>query len=232
MGHDCREDYYRNWYDRNGAILPQEVLDAEIERVAANLSAVLDALRGSPLAPRLVVFGSVARGRFLPGDIDVSIDLRVGSPTDERELTNLLRISRKHYGWLDPFVIEPDGTLLVRNETATSWTKAKGARALKSAIRSEGRPLSEVTYELDTSPASYDPVQWQVEDFRKRWADLMMDGLRPDVLAHWQRQHLIATAGHPFPEVNELFCEFAAAVPDRISDDIEFPGKEMPLPMS
>jgi len=231
MGYDSREEYYRERYSWNGRIIAREELDLEVERNAENLAMALASLRGSSLASRLVVFGSVARGRFLPGDVDVAIDLRDGGPADERELADLLRIARKHYGWLDPFVIDTDGTLLVRNERATSWTKARNARALKAAIRSEGRPLSEVTYDLDWSPAAYNPVEWEVENYRKRWSDLVAEGMRPDVLAHWQRRHLIATAGHPFPEVNELFTEFADTVPEQLSDGICLPEKEMPLPM-
>jgi len=230
VGYASREAFYRDRYDDNHVVLPQEKLDGIIEKCAATLAAVLGDLRASTLADRLMVFGSMARGRFLPGDIDVAIDLRSGPQVDDYDLNRLLHIARKHYGWLDVFVIEQDGNLLVRNERATAWTKAKGARALKDAIQSEGRPLSEVAYELDTSPAAYDPVRWEVERFRTRWASLMSDGLRPDVLAHWQRQHLIDTARHPYPEVNELFEEFAETVPNAISDGIDRPDSGRPSP--
>jgi len=230
VGYASREDFYRRRYEGNDVVLPQEKLDALIEKSSATLSAVLDDLRRSPVADRLVVFGSMARGSFLPGDVDVAIDLRSVPPVDELALHGLLRTARKHYGWVDVFVIEQDGNLLVRNEQATAWTNAKGARALKAAIAAEGKPLSEVTYVVDPAPASYEPVPWEVDRFRNRWAALMTEDFRPEVRAGWQRRHLIATIRHPYPEVNELFEEFAAAVPDAISDGIDGLDSGRPSP--
>jgi len=230
MGYGSREAFYRDRYVGNDVVLSQDKLDGIIDRCAAALSAVLDDLRASPLADRLVVFGSMARGRFLPGDVDVAIDLRSLHPIDELALSGLLRTARKHYGWVDVFVIEKDGNLLVRNERATAWTNAKGARALKAAIASDGKPLAEVTYEVDPAPAAYEPVSWEVDRFRSRWAALMTEDFRPEVRASWQRRHLIATVQHPYPEVNELFEEFAAAVPDAISEGIRFLDEDASTP--
>jgi len=206
MGYDSREEFYRECYLKNDSILPQEVLDRDLERAASTLTEVLDALRSSPLAPGIVVFGSMARGAFLPGDIDIAVDLRDVPPV-EGGLDALLRIAKRHYGWLDPFVIRQDGKLMCLNENATGWTVAKGARVLKEAISAEGRPLSEFSYKLDPSPAAYDPVSWEVDRIRTVWAALESQGLRPEVLQFWQRHHLDAVARHPFPEVNALLAE-------------------------
>jgi len=107
----------------------------------AKLNEVLDALRALPYADRITVFGSVARGKAYPTDIDVWVDLR-GSDGSE-DLSPLLRLARRHYGLFDPFVETGDG-VDVRSETARSWVAARGARAIKASVLAEGRPLSEI----------------------------------------------------------------------------------------
>jgi len=217
MGYGSREEFYRETYLKNDEILSQEDLDRSIERAASTLTEVLDALRSSPLAPGIIVFGSMARGAFLPGDIDIAVDLR-DVPHVEGGLDALLRIAKRHYGWLDPFVIRQDGKLMCRNENATGWTVAKGARELKEAISAEGRPLSEFSYKLDPSPGAYDPVSWEVDRIRAVWAALESQGLRPEVLHFWRRQHLDRIKNHQFPEVKELLGEFQASLVEQEPD--------------
>ena len=106
------------------------------------LLAVLAALQAHPLAPYLVVFGSVARGTSGPySDLDVFLDCARREPT-ARELDALLTLCRRYYGSLDVFLRTQGGVLFVRDEQATDWEPARKARTLLGNIRREGIPLS------------------------------------------------------------------------------------------
>lgn len=103
---------------------------------------ILAALKAHPLAPYLVVFGSVARGTSGPySDLDIFLDCARKEPT-ARELDELLRLSRIYYGSLDVFLRTQDGELLVRDEDAIDWEQASKARSILRNIRREGIPLS------------------------------------------------------------------------------------------
>lgn len=213
MGFDSRTEFYQANYVLTGKVAPQEILDEKLDAFAARLGSVLNGLRESRLAPGIVVFGSMARGRFLPGDVDIALDLKETTATGQ-ELASLLAIGRRHYGYLDPFVVNRAGTMFVRDENSMGWVKAKNAipdekaTDIRSAIAREGRPLSEIVWSLADEPANYDPVAWEVERFRKRWDEMPGMGWRPDVLAHWERQLRREADAHPYPEVQALLMEF------------------------
>lgn len=100
---------------------------------AARLQSVYRALRELPYADIIQVFGSAAKGKSNPADIDVVVDLRSRDGLTLDALDGLLRIARRHYGLLDPFVITEQGKLLARNDLATGWKAARnGAQLLQS----------------------------------------------------------------------------------------------------
>lgn len=89
-------------------------------------------------APRAVVFGSCANGKALPGDIDILLHGAEDSP----EAIGLLRAARRHYGWVDVFVLPPAGRLLVRNPWCTGWDVAKHARSIARSAAEHGIELA------------------------------------------------------------------------------------------
>lgn len=106
------------------------------------LAAILAALKAHPLAPYLVVFGSVARGTSGPySDLDVFLDCACREPTPS-ELGALLALCRRYYGSLDVFLRTQTAGLYVRDEEATDWTRARNARSILRSVRREGVPLS------------------------------------------------------------------------------------------
>jgi hypothetical protein len=130
----------------------------------ATLDAVVAAVRANPLAPYIRVFGSAAaKPGEIPGDIDVFLD-RVAANEDgvdaealKQASADLIAVARRHYGWLDAFMlgrakktVQRDGgmvsewvpTLFVRNDEATGWIEAKKARELLAAARA-GTPIAE-----------------------------------------------------------------------------------------
>lgn len=233
MGYDSRSAYYRLNYLRGERVVPKADLDSEIEQAADRLNAVLNALRAGPLAERLVVFGSVARGRFLPGDVDAVVDLRTGPPVPEGDSRRLLDIAYEHYGSFDPFVILPSGRLRVRGERAISWTDAENAASIMAAIRAEGRPLGDLRVSPDPAPAAYEPDEWlspavrRVDSLRLNWDGMTHKGwCRPAEIPKYQRQILAEVVNSEFQEVRELFEEFSSQVPEDLWDDL-LPG---PLP--
>lgn len=104
-------------------------------------SLVTEELLALPFADQIMVFGSFAGANPAPADIDVFIDLRNTPDTSPSNFDALLRLARRYYGWLDPFLRTQNG-LLSRNPQSTSWTKAKQAIALSLAMDKDGQPLS------------------------------------------------------------------------------------------
>lgn len=99
-----------------------------------------------PYADKIIVFGSMAAGSSLPGDIDVFVDLSDTDLTDERQyqqFSGLIKLARLNYGYVDPF-LRFKNTLIVRNDTATGWTRASNARAMCQNMDEQAKPLSEV----------------------------------------------------------------------------------------
>lgn len=214
MGYDSRTDFYKTHYLLNGTtVASREILEEQIDAYAAHLGSVLNGIRESRLAPGIVVFGSMARGRFLPGDVDVAIDLK-GVVATGQDLAALLTLGRDHYGFFDPFVVNRAGTMFVRDENSMEWTEARNAipnrkgTDIRSAIAREGRPLAEIDWALEDGPALYDPVAWEVERFRRRWDEMPGMGWRPEVQEHWERDLRQAADRHPYPEVQALLMEF------------------------
>lgn len=110
---------------------------------------LLRLLGALPIAAGIVVFGSVARGKKDPADIDIAYkladgNLPSGSASPERQqLQRVLAMARSHYARLDPFVISGK-RLLVRNAEATGWEVARNATNMRESIAREGRPLLDV----------------------------------------------------------------------------------------
>ncbi|WP_338923882.1 hypothetical protein V0M98_37360 (plasmid) [Pseudomonas silesiensis] len=99
-----------------------------------------------PYADKIKVFGSMAAGSSLPGDIDVFVDLSDTDLTDERQyqqFSGLMKLARLNYGYVDPF-LRFKNTLIVRNDTATGWTRASNARAMRQNMDEQAKSLSEV----------------------------------------------------------------------------------------
>lgn len=104
-------------------------------RQRAAIDRVLRVLRRQPWAGHVIVFGSVAAGAVVPGDVDILI---MGD--DHR---GALAIARRHYPLLDVFV-EIEGRLHVRNPEATGWDKAIHPRAMRDSMRRTGVALADI----------------------------------------------------------------------------------------
>lgn len=111
---------------------------SHLERLLA-IAGELEQLR---LPGPLLVFGSMAAGAARPGDIDVVCDMQGQQELPLGSLAQLLSVCRRHYGWVDAFVLR-DGELLVRSDQATAWWPAKNARGLRKAM-ADALPLAEV----------------------------------------------------------------------------------------
>lgn len=119
---------------------------------AETLTALLDALEESPLAGRTRVFGSVANGKPVPGDLDVFVDL-VGpefegrwdggrDPTKDEAvaLADLIRLATRYYPEFDPFV-RVKSQVLVRDQWGMGWVRAKKPDEFWRVAQTEGVPL-------------------------------------------------------------------------------------------
>ncbi|OUM04488.1 hypothetical protein [Variovorax sp. JS1663] len=124
-------------------------------RINPSISTILAALEGATYARRYLVFGSVARQEQEPKDLDLAVDLRERRFTGEipAEARGLLALARRHYGHFDPFLMFSDA-LLVRDAEATSWVRAKHARALRSDVLSQGVSLGVVLERLQADAAA------------------------------------------------------------------------------
>jgi predicted nucleotidyltransferase len=91
----------------------------------------------------LTVFGSTVTKSFQEAnDFDVFLDLDQ-NPTHKKFVRPVLSLARKYYGWIDPFVLK-DGVLYVRNDDATTWTKAKNSLAILQQIRANGKSIDDI----------------------------------------------------------------------------------------
>lgn len=113
------------------------------------IDAILSRLEKSDLADRITVFGSVARGTTSPGDLDIVVDLRPLTSDEARRqdprlsrFATLLGLAWRHYGSFDPFLRFGD-TLIVRDDDARGWIRAKHARAILKNVDREGIPLAQ-----------------------------------------------------------------------------------------
>lgn len=105
------------------------------EEHRATLVQVVETCRA--IAPGALVFGSSVRSDGLPNDLDL---LLYASPEDPAA-RRLLGAARKFYGWVDVFLVPPDGRMLVRNPHASGWDVARHARAIRSTAEAEGVKL-------------------------------------------------------------------------------------------
>lgn len=97
---------------------------------------ILQYLRSHKIASSIYIVGSVAKGSSAPGDVDVLVDMRGSNYSYEAlvQLRSLLCIANRqsgNYGLVDVFVMF-DNALVVRNDEATGWAKAKNAKAIKA----------------------------------------------------------------------------------------------------
>lgn len=106
------------------------------------LIAIAEELQSLRLPGPLRVFGSMSKGAQRPGDIDVVCDLRALQEPAFGSLSPLLSVCRRHYGWVDAFLLTNDD-LLVRSDQATAWVRAKNAKGLREAM-TDAVPLGEV----------------------------------------------------------------------------------------
>lgn len=97
------------------------------------LLAIAEELQSLRLPGPLRVFGSMSKGAQRPGDIDVVCDLRALQEPAFASLSQLLSVCRRHYGWVDAFLLTNDD-LLVRSDQATAWVRAKNAQGLREAM--------------------------------------------------------------------------------------------------
>lgn len=204
MAYADRTSYYRARYDAGGDFVPRERLDGEIADHARRLSSVLEALRALPFADRIVVFGSVSSGAFLPGDLDVSVDLASGKAGDVAGIAgSLLSLASRHYGYLDTFLVDARGGLHVRNENANGWERARNAKGIKAGIKA-GVRLPDLSWSLDGAPGVYDPLAWKLEDARRHWDELPTLGYASEALERLKAFHLESLGRHPLADVRAL----------------------------
>lgn len=117
--------------------------------LGARLTAIAESMMALPYSNRIMVFGSMAAHAKNPGDIDVFLDCRgtAYSTADKSGqlagYAELIRISRKHYGSVDPFLVFDD-CLLVRNDLATGWARARNAKSLLKQMDQHGKQLASV----------------------------------------------------------------------------------------
>jgi predicted nucleotidyltransferase len=110
---------------------------------------ILSQLKKHPDSNLFYVVGSIARGSIKPGDLDLVVDLRDTSFSNERlrDFRTLIDLAnRRATGWdalFDPFVMFKN-ILVVRNDTATGWKKAIRAKELCAAFIAEMVPLNKV----------------------------------------------------------------------------------------
>jgi hypothetical protein len=118
-------------------LVGKPVMESQDER-EPEWKTIIRKLQALPYADSITVFGSVARGEArLASDVDIFCD-------SEDAPSGIMRIASQHYGALDPFYVET-GVLMVRNDYATGWTRAKNARDILANIRKEGVPLNSIT---------------------------------------------------------------------------------------
>jgi hypothetical protein len=118
---------------------PPPALPKTIEHLLGKLSQ-------HPWAERIQVFGSVGRGDASPRDLDIVVNFRdrsIGAMQWDQPLHELIRLAKKHYGWLDPFLNYRDA-LVVRNDNATSWIRSNNVRAMRANMKRDGVPLAQV----------------------------------------------------------------------------------------
>jgi hypothetical protein len=109
---------------------------------------VLLAVRESPLSPCCLVFGSMARGEPVPGDLDLLVILpglrspNVGTASSYRPLCQLLAIVAHWPGCFDPFVWN-GRWLWVRDDTSTRYV-ASLLRPVIGSILAQAVPFATV----------------------------------------------------------------------------------------
>jgi hypothetical protein len=105
-----------------------------------------------PYAADIKVFGSMAYGSTDrdPRDIDLFIDLR--GKTKHSAWTDLLRLAKEYYTYLDPFIIADAGIidgkpifdLWARNDHATGWIRSRNKKKMLKNMSEQNKPLTAI----------------------------------------------------------------------------------------
>ena len=111
---------------------------------------LLDKLKTLPYAADIKVFGSAARGKEMPGDFDIFIDLRGKGKHDA--WMELLKLAQEYYGMLDPFIIadagivdgKPTFNLWARNDRANGWIPSRNRAKMMENMEKEGVSLTSI----------------------------------------------------------------------------------------
>lgn len=111
---------------------------------------LLAKLKALPYASEIVVFGSSARGKEKPSDIDLVIDLR--GKGSHSAWVDFIKLSKEYYGQLDPFILADNGIadgkpiyrLWVRNDSATGWVPSRNHVKMWDNIKQQGIALTAV----------------------------------------------------------------------------------------
>lgn len=126
-------------------------LQSSVSSEKPTIDVILERLQVLPFADRVLVFGSTGKGKPNPVDVDACVDF--GALTRKqyleadpggKQLDVLLQIAREFYGSFDPFLRFAGGDLLVRDDDARKWVRARNAAELISAIDEDGLTLPQV----------------------------------------------------------------------------------------
>lgn len=123
------------------------------------ITQILASVAALPSAEKIVIFGSVATNGENPGDLDLCLmvedceDWNGALATYAPTIQALRKLAYKNYGYLDPFV-KTSSMLVVRNDAATGWQRAKNSRGLIAAIRKDGVPIRELMGRLGAELSS------------------------------------------------------------------------------
>lgn len=140
-------------YEADGEVYKQELhldasnpVDYESKRyipISPRLVDIIKKLAALKFSENIVVFGSVAEGKELPGDVDIYLDMDDKNPEFHNSKNILLRLAKIHYGSIDPFSTQ-EGKLIVRNDYASEWMYAKNSKGILDDIKTKGTSLTEV----------------------------------------------------------------------------------------
>lgn len=114
-----------------------------------------------PSADRIVVFGSAAAGKENPRDLDVCLladdypDWKSAVSAHRETIQRLRELAFQNYGALDPFVLT-SSVLVVRNDEATGWQRAKNSPGIARAIKEKSIPVKELIAKLELGLSNTD----------------------------------------------------------------------------
>jgi len=116
-----------------------------------DFNTILSQLRELPFADRMKVYGSAARGKPFPGDIDVWIDFR-GTGFTMEDAEYVLAMAKGYPGMFDP-VLATDAGCFSRGDWGTEWEIIPNHERVEEAVLAEGIPLSDFPELVSTRDA-------------------------------------------------------------------------------